>query len=208
MVGHPKRDPLEEQEHLADDTPSSGAVDRVVHFRGEIMVIEDDPLSRQLCRQCRRPERIRRIVEMDHVESSPDQHAKDHHERCGGGVQVLDEIRPQARTGRWRRVPSHMNSINRLGPRPTVSVRRDDRDVVAGRRERQRFQPDSRVGRVPIVLDHHQDAGSHGVVGADRLHRATSLAERPCILRQCQPRRQRGGGMPPFGGSPPWPGWR
>jgi len=55
------------------------------------MVVEDEALPGQLRRQCCDPQRVRRIMQVNHVESAPEQHAKDHHERRGGGDEVLTD---------------------------------------------------------------------------------------------------------------------
>ena len=131
---------------------------RVVQLRAEIMVIEDEAGAVPVAKPPRdRPEDVRRVAGLDDIEPAGSPGSENEPRRGHEGVHVLQDEPEGAAAGGVGAVLQQGDPVQHFAAGVALTLRADDGDVVARRRQRTAFQPDPAVEGYRQVLDDDQD---------------------------------------------------
>ena len=158
VIGQAAREFLQQDEHVINEQAATARKARSIHFRGQVVMVKDKALAKQLVKACNQNKRVRWIVSVDNIKTIAEEDQQGKYERGSHGVAVLPKVPEE--TIRWgrRRVTIYLHTLHGL-PRGLPWVRwTDDRNLVACSAQRHGFPADARILGIRPILQQHQNS--------------------------------------------------
>src|SRR6267378_48545 len=158
QISRPAGELLEEHQRLMDKPVTSASQASQVHLGSKIVLIEHEPLPKQLVEKGYQDKRIGRIVSMKDIKSLANPDPQREQERRQHRTAVLPKVSPETTSPSRRTVSIHLYAPDALPSKLSRCGRTNHGYAITCDRKRGGFELHTSVLGVGTVLQEHEDA--------------------------------------------------